>query len=387
MADLKEYPFLKVALEDMQLATALGSHKLASPRHVALLLHDALEFLLYEVLLALDQDIYRNGQNTIGLDTAISACKAIGVELPLIGTVRAIQKHRGDAKHHAQVPQEEAMARIVAQFRVIASRLIHERFGQALGPEVLETLGLLPYHTALYESFRKYRTHNWPLASRFAIGALLHKNRSMMKLPDDYKSGGTETASDLVSLLTAGIKRANLPPAAKNIIERFTSIPKALTELLGKNNIKDAAELAGGAYSDIDALLPGIFDIETANRLTPHLVQPTGLKIRGGMSWSKWQRGDTEEKQKTEEELAALLKAHPELVKTFGKPYYMEDDDRYWRWWEFAVFDGERWHTFHLDSSFGLLLESGSMTDNESDRRRHVANFILREFKVAAAEA
>jgi len=265
MADLKEYPFLKVALEDMQLGAALASHKLASPRHVALLLHDALEFLLYEVLLALDQDIYKNGQNTIGLDAAISACKAIGVDLPLIGTIRAIQKQRGDAKHHAQVPQEEAMTRIVAQFRVIASRLIHERFGQALGAEVLDTLGLLPYHTALYESFRKYRTHNWPLASRLAIGALVHKHRSMMKLPDDYYSGGTRAASDLVGLLTAEMKVAYLPPAPKNVIEKFTSIPRALHELLGKNNVKDAAELAGGAYSDIDAVLPGIFDIKTAN--------------------------------------------------------------------------------------------------------------------------
>jgi hypothetical protein len=48
MADLKEYPFLQVALEDMRLAAAMTAHELASPRHGALLLHDALEFLFYE---------------------------------------------------------------------------------------------------------------------------------------------------------------------------------------------------------------------------------------------------------------------------------------------------------------------------------------------------
>lgn len=386
MADLKEYPFLKAALEDMQLAAALATTRLASPRHVALLLHDGLEFLLYEVLLALDQDIYKNGQNTIGLDAAISACKTIGVDLPLIGTIRAIQKNRGDAKHHAQVPQQEAMTRIVAQFRVIASRLIHERFGQALGAPVLDSLGLLPYHTALYESYRKYRTHNWPLASRLAIGALVHKHRSMMKLVDDY-SGGTLEGRALVGLLAAEMNPAHLPPAPKSVVDSFASVPKALQELLSKNQVTEVAELAGRAYADIDAVLPGIFDIETASKLTPRLVQPKEFRFKGGMSWSKWQTGDGEEKQKSEEALAALLSAHRALVTKFGTPHYMEDDDRYWRWWEFAIFDGQRWHSFHLDDSFGLLLESGSLSDDEGVRRRQVADLVLKEFRMAAGEA
>ena len=163
MNAIDQYPFLKAALEDVQLAFQLTRKDLGSPRHVVILLHDALEFLLYEVLLTHGQDIYKNGQSTIGLDAAITAAKQNAFTLPLIGTIRAIQKHRGDAKHHAQVPQQDALSRMVSEFRVIASLVIYEVFGRALGNEVQE-LGLLPYHVALYESYRKHRTHKWPLA-------------------------------------------------------------------------------------------------------------------------------------------------------------------------------------------------------------------------------
>jgi hypothetical protein len=381
MSDLKEYPFLAVALEDMRLASALAGPKSASPRHVVLLLHDALEFLLYEILLALDQDIYKNGQTTIGLDAAISACKTIGVHLPLIGTIRSIQKFRGDAKHHAQVPQKEPMDRIIAQFRVIVSRLVHEHFGQALAPEVLATVGLLPYHTALYESYRKYRTHNWGQASRLAIGALLHKHRSMMKLEDDFSGGALEVPA-LVAILGVEIDPSNLPPAPQAIVEKFSAIPGTLQQLLSKSNDRAAAEYAGGVYSEIDGVLPGIFDIAKAKMLTAYLVQPQRSRFIG--AWSKWSSGDGTEKQKAGEELASLLRTHPEFVEKLGPPYYAQDDDNSWRWWEFAVFDGVRWHTFHLDTSFAMLLESGSLSEDDSVRRREVAKLVLKEFRVAA---
>ena len=158
MKILESYPFLKAALDDMLLASELSSRGIGTPRHIVSLLHDALEFILYEVLLTLDQDIYKDGQNTIGLNAAIGLCKTQPIDLPLLGTIRTIQKHRGDAKHHAQMPHEAAFARILGEFRIIASRLIHERFGQVLGREI-EQLGLLPYHVALYECYRKYRTH------------------------------------------------------------------------------------------------------------------------------------------------------------------------------------------------------------------------------------
>ena len=141
MGSLDGYRFLKAALDDMLLVSELTSRGIGTPRHIVSLLHDAVEFMLYESLLALDQDIYKNGQNTIGLDAAVSHCKTNGIDLPLLGTIRTIQKHRGDAKHHAQTPHEVAFAKMMGEFRIIASRLVYERFGQVLGSEIQE-LGL-----------------------------------------------------------------------------------------------------------------------------------------------------------------------------------------------------------------------------------------------------
>ena len=121
--------------------------------------------------------------------------------------MRAIQKHRGDAKHHAQEPNEAAFAKMVGEFRIIASRLVHERFGQALGPE-LKGLGLLPYHVALYESYRKYRTHNWGRALGFALGALLHKHRSVLASTDDYSGGAVRTPEKILALLASEVANA-----------------------------------------------------------------------------------------------------------------------------------------------------------------------------------
>jgi hypothetical protein len=178
-AALERYPFLKAALEDIQLASTLAARRIGSPRNVVCLLYDALEFILYEALLAVDYDIYKNGQNTIGLDGAISACNEVKIDLPLIGSIRAIQKHRGDAKHHAQTPHGTAFEKMLAEFRVIASRLVYERFGKSLDND-LRDFDLLPYPVALYESYRKYRTHQWDQAARFAIAALLHNTLWML---------------------------------------------------------------------------------------------------------------------------------------------------------------------------------------------------------------
>src|SRR6476661_5521220 len=126
---LDEYPFLSASLEDYILALELSFSEIGKPRHVVCLMHDVVEFLLYEILISIDYDIYKSGQNTIGLDEALSACTKRGVEIPLIGTIRSIQKHRGDAKHHAQTPQDNAYMKMLSEFRIITSRLIHEHFG------------------------------------------------------------------------------------------------------------------------------------------------------------------------------------------------------------------------------------------------------------------
>src|ERR1035438_486742 len=124
---MSEYPFLAAALEDYSLALRLAgdsdgiTRRVANMRQAVCFMHDALEFLFYEVLLARDADIYSTGQNTIGFDAALEECKKRGVSLPLIGTIRAIQKHRGDAKHHAQTPHGDTGERLGLAFRLIFS--------------------------------------------------------------------------------------------------------------------------------------------------------------------------------------------------------------------------------------------------------------------------
>lgn len=385
MADLDKYPFLSAALDDIALSSDLARYSSGKPRHVVMLLHDALEFILYEVLQTMSEDIYKNGQNTIGLNRAISLCKEKGVELPLLGTIRTIQKHRGDAKHHAQTPHEKAFSRMLGEFRVIASRLIHEQFAEALGQDVDE-LGLLPYHTALYDSYRKYRTHNWSEALRFSLSALLHKHRSLLNSPNDY-SGGRRKPVDLVGSLKSEVAGADYPPAPDGMIEEIKKLPAELEQLLEVNDLAKAAETAGIAYTKIDGLLPSIFDINKARRLTEHLVQPGGFSFGRSMSWSRWQRGDTERKKDVGKELQELLSKNSEFVKSFGAMQYMEDDDRYWKWWEFAVFDGTRWQSFHLSDMYELSLESGSLNENEGKGREDIAEVILEQFRLALKEA
>jgi hypothetical protein len=383
MDALHGYPFLKAALDDVALLSEILTRNLGSARHAVCLMHDSLEFILYESLLALDQDIYRNGQNTIGLDAAISLCKTCGIDLPLLGTIRAIQKHRGDAKHHAQTPYEAAFSKMSAEFRIIVSRSIHERFGQVLGAE-MGKLGLLPYHVALYESYRKYRTHNWGLALRFGLGALLHKHRAILEAPEDFLGGTNRDPEVLFETFTREVTTTPYPPAPSEALASLKNLPSEIRELLGSQRIPEAAEVAGRGYARVDAILPGIFDIRSAHKITERLVQPEFLSIRRAMFWSKWQHLDTQRKQEVEAKLHALLKRTPDLVKIFGQPYYGEDDSKYWRWWEFAVLDGAKWHTFHLNDNFGLSLESGSLSDEDARRREEVAELILEEFERAA---
>jgi hypothetical protein len=383
MATLDSYPFLKAALEDIGLVSELTRRSLGTPRNIISLLHDALEFILYESLLAVDQDIYKNGQNTIGLDAAIQRCKENSIELPLLGTIRSIQKHRGDAKHHAQTPHETAFTKMVGEFRIIASRVIHERFAQALGAEIVG-LGLLPYHVALYESYRKYRTHNWSLALQFALGAVLHKHRAVLAIPDNYRDGVVQARTAVLALLKHDIASAPYLQAPKDALVAWRTLPEDLAAMIGEGKVPEAAETAGHGYASVDSILPGVFDMMSARRLTDRLVQPQSLRIDRAMSWSKWQRGDTARKKDAEMRLAELLRRTPELVEAFGPPFQEDEDDRYWRWWVFAVFDDVRWHTFHLDDRFAMSLESGRFSDEDAAQRERLSEVILEEFGRAA---
>jgi hypothetical protein len=379
---LDHYPFIQAGLEDATLASKIVSGRIGTSRHVVCLMHDAIEFILYEIVLLENQDIYVSGQHTIGLDRALDACKKLGIDIPLIGTIRTIQKHRGDAKHHAQVPHEGAYRKMIADFRIVISRLIHEQFGSALGG-ILKELEIYPYHYALYYSYRKYRNHNWKLALRFIIGALLHKHRSILKIADNYNTGSINNVIELLRYFEEEMALSEYPPAPIKVIEFFRELPSSLRELIKEGNFSEAAETAGKAFSKLDEIIPSLFEIKDALIITPQLVQPKYFKYGKAMAWSKFQRGDTKKKEEYNFKLRSLLEKNSHLVSKFGSPYYEEDGDRYWRWWEFAVFDGERWHSFHLDDSYDLSLESGSIDDKEAARRERVAKLIYDQFEMA----
>lgn len=380
--ELNKYPFLNAGLEDSTLVSEIASGRIGSPRHAVCLMHDTIEFILYETLLLENQDIYISGQNTIGLNRALDICRKLDMDIPLIGTIRAIQKHRGDAKHHAQIPHDKAYQKMIAEFRIVVSRIIYEQFGKALG-KTIRNIGILPYHTALYDSYRKYRTHNWKLALRYSVGALLHKHRSILEMSDDFISGHTNDVLKLLRFFENDTKEANYPPAPEIAIDFVRRLPTMLRDLVQNDNIEEASEQAGQAYSKIDEIIPSVFDIKEARMLTPRLVQPRYFNFGKGMSWSKWQRGDTREREEYNSKLRALLKDNPEFVSKLSRPYYEQDDDRYWKWWEFAVFDGQRWHTFHLDDYYELSLESGGIDDEEAARRERVAKLVYDEFEKA----
>jgi hypothetical protein len=116
--------------------------------------------------------------------------------------------------------------------------------------------------------------------------------------------------------------------------------------------------------------------------LTDRLYRPANL-IPGakGLWWSKWSAGDTPAMRNVQREVTKLLKKRPDVVAQFGTLYYATDDDTYWQWWEFAVFDGNRWETFHVDKNFDMSLEAGSIDDSQSERRQRVAETILAELR------
>jgi len=134
-----------------------------------------------------------------------------------------------------------------------------------------------------------------------------------------------------------------------------------------------------------DNLLPGIFDIDRAQRLTSKLYQPTHFRYGKPMLWSKVWGLQGSEKAALAEAIVTFLKANGDVVQKFGDPHIETDDDRYWQWWEFAIFDGERWHTFHLDTNFHVALETGLDSSTERAAPTTLLKLILVEFRACKA--
>lgn len=377
---LKEYPFLRAALEDIEEANLCVSREIPNRRHVICLMFDALEFVLYEILLLHENDIYKTGQSTIGFDDALSISQKLGVNIPLIGTVRQIQKHRGDAKHHAQTPDEPAYQSICRNFQIIVSRLVHEQFEGVVG-DVVKDFGLLNHRFALFECYRRQRNHDWERAYRFVLGALLRKHQEMLGNRSGSAFNFAVGHAGQLKTLEVEIAATNYPVAPRTTAAALKALVEQVRVAISDGNWENAASLVANAYSISDELVPKSFEINRALRLTNKLYLPSSFRYGKPMAWAKvWgQQGSKEEA--SAHAVVAFLKANSDVVKMFGQPNYAEDDDRYRRWWEFAIFDGERWHTFHLDTDYAVALEIGFDSSGEHRNSADLLNLILEELR------
>jgi len=382
-ATLAPYPWLRASLEDYALATKLALEP-NKARHAVCLMHDAIEFLLYEILLFTEHDIYNDGQHTIGFDGALTACEKKEIRIPLLGTVRAIQKQRGDAKHHAQRPDENEFRRVVREFQILFSQLVHEHFAESLRGDV-RNLGLIPYHQSLYETYRKHRTHRWGLALRASLGAVLHKHRELLNLHEEYETISSDEPQKIIAAIEKDVRSANYPAARKDVLDIIQGLPDALREFLQGKDERGAAEYAGKGYLQIDGILPSSFDIKSARKLTPALMQPVD-GVRGNHSWTRREPGDTEKTLEYTAKIKQHLESNRKIVDFLGRPFYMDDDDSYWKWWELTVFDGEQWAVFHVSDRLEVSLESQAPDAEGAQRRELQAKAIYEQLLILAED-
>lgn len=385
---LRDLPYLRAAIEDAAAAQMALTQSRPCPRHIVSFMHDALEFTLYEILLSAGTDIYESGQNTIGFNQALTHYAKIHGEPPFIGTIRAIQKHRGDAKHHAQSPDEAAFARILADFPALMSRLTFRHFGEVLATSAL-TPHFLPFHVALHEEYRKYRNRNWNRALKPALGSLLHGLRYFCDLQDDFAGVDKSPTAGLLALLerdVATLKRAE-PVFAGATIQAIEVALASIKVAVTGDNLRTAAEESSAMYVDLHRTVPALFDRARALWLTPLLALPASFRYATSMSWTRGMAGDTKAMAESLDAIKVLLAGQPEMIAKFGRPEVDWDDDMVREWWEFAVFDGEEWQTFHLRSDLAISLESRTHSPESLLRRERAAVVILRELTIATTVA
>jgi ribosomal protein S20 len=363
---LSELPFLDAALEDSAIALRLAGEG-GNSRQSVCLMHDALEFLFYQILSGREVDVYKSGQNTIGFDAALEKCKGQDIPLTSLTLIREIQKRRGDAKHHAQKPNPSEFERIAGGFRALFTVMCFENYGNSLATFVAARTQQ-PYHIALYDLYRRARRNqNWKTALPLALRALLHKRRAIYGAGEDYATH-VKKAEDLLSILESTAKFA----ATSEEADKISALVKQVRQALSTGDMQTATEAVGSAFSQLDFVSPTIFDIKIARRLTDRLYQARSAAHIG--MWS----------MEPNERLHSVFKDNPTLAKSFGEACYMGDEDSYSTWWEFVFFDGSRWLPFHLGTDFSISTDPSAMSGTASTRPRNFAELVADEFAKAA---
>ncbi len=370
-----ELKFYRSAFEDVKLANTLQKTQKCQPRHVIILFHDALEFLMYEALQLSEIDIYQNGQNTIGFDKALTEVNKLGYNLCYMATIRELQKLRGDAKHHAQDVEWNKIEEISKRWEIACSCLIWDMISQAVNPNEFDW-PFQKFSKSQYTLYQRERNKNWESAARHLLTAIIHKKCDV----------------DLISARPKGLFIVPTQKLVLSMIDHFNKGVSSESVLLKKDEIiqffksslwEEACDILSKIYSSIDYSDPIIFNKTNAVFITDNLALADGYRGNAGMSWSKWSKSDTEEYKTALNDIKNILTANPKLIQKFGSPEYEDDGDRYWKWWDFVIFDGDEWHSFILEEDFRISPESYHERQNRDKTREKVAQLIKKEISNA----
>ena len=83
---------------------------------------------------------------------------------------------------------------------------------------------------------------------RAALGAMLHKHRELVNLPEEYETVSSEEPYKIVAALERDVKSANYPAAREEILNIVQTLPETLKQFLDKKDERGAAEYAGKGY-------------------------------------------------------------------------------------------------------------------------------------------
>ena len=198
---LNSLPYLEASIEDFHEAMAKSKEiDPANRRHSVLLLEEAFEFAFYQKLDMLGQDVYRTGQKTIGIDSAIGLIRQEGIGLLFLNAVRKVQKLRGDAKHHAQVPAEKEYVSLLEKVRVSYSAFLFENFWEDLKDNLFE-IQLMPYHEALFVHCEYLKSHQREASCCQMLSACIHRIKALIGDRKVVRTWDIQELHDLTSIL------------------------------------------------------------------------------------------------------------------------------------------------------------------------------------------
>lgn len=335
-----------------------------------LLLEEAFEFAFYQKLDMLGQDVYRTGQKTIGIDSAIGLIRQEGIGLLFLNAVRKVQKLRGDAKHHAQVPAEKEYVSLLEKVRVSYSAFLFENFWEDLKDNLFE-IQLMPYHEALFVHCEYLKSHQREASCCQMLSACIHRIKALIGDRKVVRTWDIQELHDLTSILETLQGRLR----GVSVTAKFkTSLSQAVNELVASVRAEDTDGVycqAKKVYGVLSEAFPSVYDLEPSRMLTQRLA---AVHVPHGVShWISLQPNDSTQFKSLQKDVAGLLAQSPELLAELGEPsFHDEFEGRRLKSWALAVFDGYRWHSVMLTNGpeWPLLTESGDSEDEMTAKRR-----------------